>query len=364
MISSLFSTVSRLSALSHLTLQTSVAFASGRWWPQPILKCSHRWYAVERYSNNCESAAKNKSLNSNVATTKASSTNLDASCFGSAKSLATTSEHPDSVQLNPEKAAPVYAPPRYTGVKVFGTVVGEGGELLADYVLFEESIQRSKVPWVHYTRLSSAERDIYMAHLKAVKQHKLTYVDPNTGFTVMTISKLLLAGKCCGNGCRHCPYDHENMDPVKRKKMKFNGYELSRHRSRPPVPGIHRRTRLVVVDNSELGKEANLSGKLAYCIHVYKQGYRKKHMPHAILGDKVLVAIRGEMRKAFVVGANTHVLYRKHGIPSTDTNNIVLLNTEGNPEGTRILAPIPSKLLLKRNHMQFSKVLALATKFV
>jgi hypothetical protein len=41
------------------------------------------------------------------------------------------------------------------------------------------------------------------------------------------------------------------------------------------------------VDNSALGKEANMSGKPAYCIHVYKQGYRKKHMPHASLGDKV-----------------------------------------------------------------------------
>lgn len=62
---------------------------------------------------------------------------------------------------------------------------------------------------------------------------------------------------------------------------------MSRHRTRPPVPGIQRRTRLLVVDNSALGKEANLSGKPAYCIHVYKQGFRKKHMPHAVLGDKV-----------------------------------------------------------------------------
>lgn len=31
------------------------------------------------------------------------------------------------------------------------------------------------------------------------------------------------------------------------------------------------------------------------------------------------------MKQAFVVGAKIHVDYRKHGIPSTDTNNIVLL---------------------------------------
>ncbi|KAJ1353261.1 hypothetical protein KIN20_009856 [Parelaphostrongylus tenuis] len=84
-------------------------------------------------------------------------------------------------------------------------------------------------------------------------------------------------------------------------------YEMSKHRTRPPCRGIHRRTRCNVVDNSALGKEANISGKRAYCIDVYKQGRRKRHMPHATLGDKILVAIRGQMRKAYVVGANTHV---------------------------------------------------------
>lgn len=72
----------------------------------------------------------------------------------------------------------------------------------------------------------------------------------------------------------------------------FFRHELSRHRTRPPNPGIHRRTRLLVVDNSALGKEANTSGKLAYCISVYKPGARKKHMPHATLGDKVVALSR------------------------------------------------------------------------
>ncbi|VDK69971.1 unnamed protein product [Anisakis simplex] len=70
------------------------------------------------------------------------------------------------------------------------------------------------------------------------------------------------------------------------------------------------------------------------------------------------------MRKAFIVGAKIHVDHRKHGVPSTDSNNIVLLDEEGNPLGTRVLAPIPSKLLERRDNMQFSKVLTLATKFV
>uniref|UniRef100_A0AAF5Q5Z3 Large ribosomal subunit protein uL14m n=2 Tax=Wuchereria bancrofti TaxID=6293 RepID=A0AAF5Q5Z3_WUCBA len=140
-------------------------------------------------------------------------------------------------------------------------------------------------------------------------------------------------------------------------------HELSRHRTRPPSTGIERRTRLLVVDNSALGKEANTSGKLAYCIDVYKPGGRKKHMPHATLGDKILVAIRGEMKQAFVVGAKIDVNYRKHGIPSTDTNNIVLLDDEGNPLGTRVLMPIPAILQRKRANLQFSKILSIATKY-
>lgn len=100
---------------------------------------------------------------------------------------------------------------------------------------------------------------------------------------------------------------------------------------------MHRRTRLIVVDNSALGKEANISGRLAYIIHVYKSGFRRNHMPKAELGDKVfykfhcklffkvLVAIRGEMKKGFIVGCNYYWNIRKHGVPSTDTNNVVLL---------------------------------------
>ncbi|CAJ0565901.1 unnamed protein product, partial [Mesorhabditis spiculigera] len=141
-------------------------------------------------------------------------------------------------------------------------------------------------------------------------------------------------------------------------------YEFSKHRTRAPTFGIHRRTRLMVVDNSTLGKEAHASGKLAYCIHTYKQGKRPKHMPKAGLGDKILVAIRGQMRKAYVVGAHVHRQMRQHGVPSTDTNNIVLLEEEGNPLGNRVMKPIPAKLLEKRDHAQFSKVLALANKYI
>lgn len=36
-----------------------------------------------------------------------------------------------------------------------------------------------------------------------------TYVDPESGYTVFTARALSEQGKCCGSGCRHCPYPAE-----------------------------------------------------------------------------------------------------------------------------------------------------------
>lgn len=33
------------------------------------------------------------------------------------------------------------------------------------------------------------------------------YIDPDTGYFVLTAAELLARGECCGQGCRHCPYD-------------------------------------------------------------------------------------------------------------------------------------------------------------
>jgi Family of unknown function (DUF5522) len=43
-------------------------------------------------------------------------------------------------------------------------------------------------------------------HDEAVEAGRDTYIDPGTGYTVMTESALLAQGTCCGSGCRHCPY--------------------------------------------------------------------------------------------------------------------------------------------------------------
>ncbi|KAI6172493.1 60S ribosomal protein L23 [Aphelenchoides besseyi] len=290
--------------------QTAKAFASGRWWPQPAWRRS--------FSASLEKNSRNES-------------NTQISILSDELPPRQSTPTAAELGLQREDAHPVFASRRGTGEVVYKLVSGRNGELLAGYTLFEAAIKKSEINWTPYHGMTKAEKDVYIAHLRAVEARKLEYRDPHDKKIHKTVSALF--------------------------------YELSKHRTRPPTVGIHRRTRLIVVDNSAIGKEANTSGQLAYCIHVYKPGYRQKHMPKATLGDKVLVAIKGEMKRAYVVGANIHRDYRKHGVPSTDTNNIVLLNEEGNPLGTRVLSPIPSVLLKKRNDLQFSKVLALANKY-
>jgi hypothetical protein len=39
------------------------------------------------------------------------------------------------------------------------------------------------------------------------------------GYIVLTTKYHLEKGFCCGNGCRHCPYDFENVPEPKRSEM-------------------------------------------------------------------------------------------------------------------------------------------------
>ena len=44
------------------------------------------------------------------------------------------------------------------------------------------------------------------------------YIDDN-GLLVFTEKYLLERGTCCGNGCRHCPYDYKSVEEPKRSKL-------------------------------------------------------------------------------------------------------------------------------------------------
>jgi hypothetical protein len=61
----------------------------------------------------------------------------------------------------------------------------------------------------HPDRLSPDDPDypqIVRAHTDALDAGADTYVDPRTGYTVLTAGYLARRGTCCDSGCRHCPY--------------------------------------------------------------------------------------------------------------------------------------------------------------
>jgi large subunit ribosomal protein L14 len=90
---------------------------------------------------------------------------------------------------------------------------------------------------------------------------------------------------------------------------------------------------------------------------VYKPGRHGRTF--AGVGDKVLLAIKGQKMHALVVGVKAH---GAPFVPRFDTNNVVLLDDKGNPAGNRIEVPIPTMLRkFKKDH---SKLLSIATRFV
>ena len=56
---------------------------------------------------------------------------------------------------------------------------------------------------------ASLSADARRAHDDAVARGESSYVDPVTGFLVFTAEFLSERGRCCGSGCRHCPYDDD-----------------------------------------------------------------------------------------------------------------------------------------------------------
>ncbi|KAM9803980.1 large ribosomal subunit protein uL14m [Neosynchiropus ocellatus] len=117
------------------------------------------------------------------------------------------------------------------------------------------------------------------------------------------------------------------------------------------VSAIQKMTRVRVVDNSTLGTTPY--HRPPRVIHVYtKNGVGK-------VGDKVLLAIKGQKKAAIIVG---HKMPGARMTPRFDSNNVVLIEDNGNPTGTRIKVPLPTQL--REREGDFSKVLAIANMFV
>lgn len=73
---------------------------------------------------------------------------------------------------------------------------------LADRPLIEPASDRLAVD--HPARAA-----ILAAHAAAVDEDRSMYPDPQTGLYVLTAKYLADRGYCCGNGCRHCPYERD-----------------------------------------------------------------------------------------------------------------------------------------------------------
>ncbi|GBB86501.1 hypothetical protein RclHR1_12920008 [Rhizophagus clarus] len=65
---------------------------------------------------------------------------------------------------------------------------------------FDESVEREK-----------DKPEWYEAHKLAIQNNQHFYIDPVTGYKVMTELHHKSRGYCCGNKCRHCPFNHENV---------------------------------------------------------------------------------------------------------------------------------------------------------
>jgi len=58
---------------------------------------------------------------------------------------------------------------------------------------------------------SCSNKDFTAAHDMACEDGQMMYSDPQTGYKVFTKLAHKKRGKCCGSGCRHCPYNHINV---------------------------------------------------------------------------------------------------------------------------------------------------------
>ncbi|KAL7544714.1 hypothetical protein ACHAWF_008127, partial [Thalassiosira exigua] len=81
----------------------------------------------------------------------------------------------------------------------------------------------------------ASQRECWSAlHQSACEAGEMHYVDPETGYQVFTELAHKRRGKCCGSGCRHCPYAHENVrSDVKAEKIQQPAFLHERSDGRP-----------------------------------------------------------------------------------------------------------------------------------
>ena len=62
----------------------------------------------------------------------------------------------------------------------------------------------------------------------------LDYYINEEGFAVLTEKYLREKGYCCGNGCKHCPFEYQNVPEPKRSGLlKLAGKQGNNHEGTP-----------------------------------------------------------------------------------------------------------------------------------
>lgn len=92
-------------------------------------------------------------------------------------------------------------------------------QAIDDFSFSSSSVSHSNDAWerVNFTAGNvddmedCVSHDFSTLHDKACLAGELTYIDPDSGYTVFTELAHKKRGKCCGSGCRHCPFSHENV---------------------------------------------------------------------------------------------------------------------------------------------------------
>ena len=68
--------------------------------------------------------------------------------------------------------------------------------------------------------IDSNEENIDALHAQACAEKAQFYIDPETSYRVFTSVALERFERCCGAGCRHCPYGHQNVEHTKRTQIR------------------------------------------------------------------------------------------------------------------------------------------------
>ncbi len=120
-------------------------------------------------------------------------------------------------------------------------------EFLVNYINDNEGDISGDFPWKNVTRRGKTDGssrkvgvkstldygdDIEELHEKACLSGEKMYKDPRSGYSVFTSLAHKERGWCCGSGCRHCPYAHQNVVDTSRKKNALREAVILSHSKR------------------------------------------------------------------------------------------------------------------------------------